>query len=102
MEKLTSRQLAEVAQALAEFQEALEEARITVTRLIGPVCSAAPGTQKGAVAHFTILPELGRLSNDELLGVAMSATLALVQLHRNPKLKVVDIYPLIVDKNPRA
>lgn len=97
---LTNKQLAELTQGMAEFQEVMVEANAAVTKLLKVPANADLTTLEGKSAYFGLLVGLGQLSKDDVTGVALAGMLALLRLHRQPKLRLIDIFPGLIEETP--
>lgn len=97
---LTNKQVAELAKAMGEFQEVMAEANAALVKLLKEPVNADPTTPGGKAKWFSLVVGVGQLSEDDLLAVALGGLLALLRLHHQPKLKVTDIFPSLVDKPP--
>lgn len=97
---LTNKELAELSQGMSEFQSVMVEANAVVTKLLKVPANADLTTAEGKAAWFSLIVGMGGLPEDDVLGVALAGMLALLRLHRQPKLKVTDIFPGIVEEAP--
>jgi hypothetical protein len=97
---LTNKQLAELTQMMAEFQGVMVEANAAVTKLLKVPANADLNTPEGKAAFFTLVVGLGELSADDVLGVALAGMLALLRMHRQPKLRLTDIFPGLLPEQP--
>lgn len=97
---LTNKELAELSKAMGEFQDVLVEAQAAVTKLLKGPANADLTTAEGKAAWFDLIAGVGQLPEDDVLGVAVSALLALLRLHHQPKLKVAEMFPGLVEDQP--
>lgn len=97
---LTNKQLVELTKVMAEFQDVMVEANAAAVKLLKGPINADLTTPEGKSAWFSLVLGLGNLPEDDVLGVALAGLLALVRLHHQPKLKVTDIFPGLIDEAP--
>jgi hypothetical protein len=97
---LTNKELAELARMMGEFQDVMVEANAAAVKLLKGPINADLTTPEGKSAWFSLVVGVGNLSEDDVLGVALGSLLALVRLHHQPKLKVIDIFPGVVEGAP--
>lgn len=97
---LTNKELAELAQTMSEFQDVMVEAKAAVVKLLKVPVNADIATPEGKAAWFGLVVGMGGLTEDDVLGVALAGMLALLRLHRQPKLRLTDIFPGLIEDTP--
>lgn len=97
---LTNKELAELTQMMAGFQDVMVEANAAVVKLLKVPANADLTTPEGKAAFFGLVVGLGELSENDVLAVALAGMLALLRMHHQPKLKVTDIFPGLLPEQP--